>query len=521
MMSIVYKIKEFLTRKKLLLVVFITGAAVLVIEVSATRILATYFGNTLYSFSSILSIVLGALSLGYYYGGRMADKNPSRRNFYLIILYSGVSVLLLYVLSLLILPILGFLLSPMFGPLIASLLLFFIPSLLLGMLSPFAIKLQSEHAPSGTIGTISGEVFFWSTLGSIGGSLISGFFLIPSFGVDVIMVGLALALVIVGVLGVGVGGISKNTAQNIGFLVISALVVSFMWWQGLQKIFLFVGDGIYEKLYVYDGVYEGKPTRFFTQDTTASGAMNLKDGGLAYEYTKYYDAYRVFNPDIKHTLVIGGGIYSIPKQLLADISDVRVDVAEIEPSLYGLAKKYFGLKDDPRLSNYIVDGRRFLHDSTNVYDFIFTDAYKSLYSMPVHLTTKEFFETANKKLASGGVFMANIIGSLSPETPSFTLSEMRTFRSVFPNSYFFATRSPQGTEPQNLIFIGFKSDKTPNFNSQEVLHDKNPLVRSLDEKLIDMNTFDFSQYTMFTDNYAPVEYYGARFLADVVRSKNK
>ncbi|MDO8573008.1 MAG: fused MFS/spermidine synthase [bacterium] len=536
------RLKNFIIHKKLLLVVFVTGAAVLVIEVSATRILATYFGNTLYSFSSILSIVLGALSLGYYYGGRMADKNPSRRNFYLIILYSGVSVLLLYVLSLLILPILGFLLSPMFGPLIASLLLFFIPSLLLGMLSPFAIKLQSEHAPSGTIGTISGEVFFWSTLGSIGGSLISGFFLIPSFGVDVIMVGLALTLVIVGVLGVGVGlpaphmsrqaglpvrhrtqtgGISKNTAQNIGFLVISALVVSFMWWQGLQKIFLFVGDGIYEKLYVYDGVYEGKPTRFFTQDTTASGAMNLKDGGLAYEYTKYYDAYRVFNPDIKHTLVIGGGIYSIPKQLLADISDVRVDVAEIEPSLYGLAKKYFGLKDDPRLSNYIVDGRRFLHDSTNVYDFIFTDAYKSLYSMPVHLTTKEFFETANKKLASGGVFMANIIGSLSPETPSFTLSEMRTFRSVFPNSYFFATKSPQSTEPQNLIFIGFKSDKTPNFNSSEVLHDRNPLVRSLDEKLIDLSAFDFSQYTMFTDNYAPVEYYGARFLADVVRSKNK
>ncbi len=513
------RLKNFIITKKLLLVIFVTGAAVLVIEVSATRILASYFGNTLYSFSSIISTVLGALSLGYYYGGRMADKNPSRRNFYLIIVYSGVSVLLLYVFSLFLLPMLGFLLSPMFGPLIASIALFFIPSFLLGMLSPFAIKLQSEHAPAGTIGTISGEVFFWSTLGSIGGSLISGFFLIPSFGVDVIMVWLALSLVIIGILGVGFGGFSKKASQNIGFLVISALIVAFTWWQDLHNKFLVVNDGIYEKLYVYDGTYEGKPTRFFFQDTTASGAMNLSDGGLAYEYTKYYDTHRVFNPHIKHALVIGGGIYSVPKQLLLDIPDVKVDVAEIEPSLYGIAKKYFGLKDDPRLSNYIIDGRRFLHDSTNLYDFIFTDAYKSLYSMPVHLTTREFFETANAKLASGGVFMANIIGSLKPAPPSFTLSEMRTFRSVFPNSYFFATKSATSTEPQNLIFVGFKSNTTPNFNSPEVLHDKNPLVRSLGEKLIDINTFDFSKYTMFTDNYAPVEYFGARFLADVARNK--
>lgn len=511
------KLREFLKCKKLLLVVFITGAAVLIIEVSATRILASYFGNTLYSFSSIISTILGALSLGYYYGGRMADKNPSRRTFYLIILYSGTSVLLLYVFSLFILPIIGFLLSPVSGPLIASLLLFFIPSLLLGMLSPFAVKLESEHATPGTIGTISGRVFFWSTLGSIAGSLFSGFFLIPNFGVDAIMVGLSLILITLGVVGAGSREISKKTLQNVGFLALTGLIVVFLWGQELHRKFLVVRDGIYEKLYIYDGTYEGKSTRFFFQDTTASGAMNLEDGGLAYEYTKYYDAYRIFNPNIKHTLVIGGGIYSVPKQLLADSSDILVDVAEIEPSLYGLAKDYFGLKDDPRLSNHIVDGRRFLNDGTKSYDFIFTDAYKSLYSMPVHLTTREFFETANRKLNAEGVFMANIIGSLNPNPPSFTLSEMRTFRSVFPNSYFFATRSSTSTEPQNLIFIGYKSNRIPNFNSENIVQDKNPLVRSLGKKLVDISAFNFPQYTMFTDNYAPVEYYGARFLADVAR----
>lgn len=519
-MYLMERLKNFITDKKLLLVVFVTGAAVLVIEISATRILASYFGNTLYSFSSIISTVLGALSLGYYYGGRMADKNPSRKNFYLIILYAGVSVAILYVLSLILLPILGFILSPIWGPLASSLILFFVPSFLLGMLSPFAIKLESEMASPHEIGKISGEVFFWSTLGSIGGSLVSGFFLIPSFGIDIIMVMLALTLVAIGGVGAGWRGISLKTAQNIGFVIIAMLIIAALWWRDIHQRFLVAQDGMYEKLYVYDGSYEGKPTRFFYQDTTASGAMDLATGGLAYEYTKYYDAYRVFNPDIKRALVIGGGVYSVPKQLLEDIPQMTVDVAEIEPGLYDLAKKYFNLKDNPRLHNYVADGRRFLHDTHERYDFIFTDAYKSLYSMPVHLTTREFFKTAEEKLAPGGVFMANIIGSLSSQAPSFTLSEVKTFRSVFPNSYVFATKSPTSTEPQNIIFVGWRSDTVANLNSPAVLADKNPLVRSLGEKLVNLDSIDFSRYTIFTDNYAPVEYYSARFLAQVAQSKN-
>jgi predicted membrane-bound spermidine synthase len=520
MATMLRKITEYVRRKKILFVVFFTGAAILVIEVSATRILASYFGNTLYSFSSVISTVLGALSLGYYYGGRTADKNPSRKNFYLIILSAGVSVAILYILSLILLPILGLILSPISGPLVSSIILFFAPSFLLGMLSPFAIKLESEAVSSREIGTISGEVFFWSTLGSIGGSLISGFFLIPSFGIDIIIMGLALTLVAIGGVGAGWRGISLKMAQNIDFIIFAVLIIAVLWWQDIHQRFLVAQDGMYEKLYVYDGSYEGKPTRFFYQDTTASGAMDLVSGGLAYEYTKYYDAYRVFNHDIKRALVIGGGIYSIPKQLLIDLPQVTVDVAEIEPGLYDLAKKYFYLSDNPRLHNYTVDGRRFLRDTQEQYDFIFTDAYKSLYSMPIHLTTQEFFKTAEEKLTPDGVFMANIIGSLDSRAPSFTLSEIKTFRSVFPNTYVFATKSATSTEPQNLIFVGWKSNTVPDFNSPAVLDDKNPLIRSLGEKLVDFKSVDFSKYTMFTDNYAPVEYYSARFLAQVAQNKN-
>ena len=216
---------------------------------------------------------------------------------------------------------------------------------------------------------------------------------------------------------------------------------------------------------------------------------------------------------------MGGGIYSVPKELLEDIPGVFVDVSEIEPELYDLAKEYFGLADDPHLKNYIVDGRRFLHDTPHRYDFIFTDAYKSLYSVPVHLTTKEFFELAKNKLSPGGVFMANVIGSLAPDTPSFTLSEMKTFRNVFPNSYFFGTESATSHNPQNLIFVGINGDEAVDFSDSRVLYDKNPIIRTLEQKLVDVNAIDLSPHIIFTDRYAPVEYYSANFFRRVAEER--
>ncbi len=128
--------KKFVKRYTLPVAVFITGACVLIIEIVATRILAPYFGNTIYSVSSVISVVLAALSVGYYIGGRVADKHPSQKLFFLLILFSGVLVLCIQLLQLSLLPVLGYSLPLSTGPLIVSCILFFFPSFLLGMLSP-------------------------------------------------------------------------------------------------------------------------------------------------------------------------------------------------------------------------------------------------------------------------------------------------------------------------------------------------------------------------------------------------
>ena len=487
------------------LVVFLTGACVLVIEVVATRILSPYYGNTIFTVSSVISIVLAALSVGYYFGGKLADKHPTIKVFYSIILLSGLSVILLHLLTLFILPYLGYSLSIISGPIISAFFLFFIPSLLLGSLSPFAIKLQGQRFPNKGIGGISGEMFFWSTLGSIFGSLLAGFVLIPQFGIDQIVLAVAATLIFLGLIPLLIIGISrKSIIKVILFCFIGASLITLI--SGFKNNNLFSRDGVYEKLAITDGVYDGRPARFFHQDRSRSGGMYLDSDELVFDYTKYYALYKVFTPEVKNALVIGGGAYSIPKALLQDLPQATVDVSEIEPTLYELAKKYFQVPQTARLTNYTDDGRRLLHDSAKSYDLIFSDVYYSLYSIPAHFTTQEFFQIAKDRLNNQGIFVANLIGDLSRQEPSLIMSEIKTFQTVFPNSYFFAVEGKASDKTQNIIFVGYNSNKKIDFNDPKITKDNNPIIRSLGTRLINLDRFELSNYPLLSDNFSPVEY---------------
>lgn len=472
----------------LLSIVFITGAAVLVIEVAATRILSPYFGNTIFTVSSVLTVILLALSLGYYFGGRLADQRASEKFFYKLIALSGGSVLLLQLLNVMFLPFLSTTLSLQYGPLIASVLLFLLPGFLLGLLSPLVITLQHQRLPKQGIGQIAGEVFFWSTLGSIVGSLATGFFLIPHVGVSQIILGTGMLL-----LSIGLIGLSRRYVFIVLFLPFISLGFSSLHDSILNANAVYAADGTYDNMYIYDGEYKGQKTRFLKQGTDASSAMFLDSQDLVYDYTKYYSVYKLTNPNIRNALVIGGGAYSVPKALLQDVSDVSVDVAEIEPGLFDIGKKYFRVPNDPRLQNHVEDGRRFLQTTDKKYDLIFTDAFH--FSIPAHLTTQEFFKLSKEKLAPKGVFVMNIGGRLVDETPSFLLSEIKTFRSIYPNSDFFAVYSPDIKGVQNIIMVGYNG-------SEKVDFDK--------EHRIDSTKYKVDEHPLFTDDYAPAEYFIAK-----------
>jgi spermidine synthase len=499
----------------LLATVTLTGAAVLIIEITATRILTPFFGNSIFTFSSVISTILAALALGYYAGGRIADRRPSEALFFALIALSGFAVLLLQLLNVGLLPGIAYRLSMINGPLLVSLLLFLLPALLLGMLSPFAIKLLYQGGGSG-VGNAAGLVFFWSTLGSIGGSLGAGFLLIPAFGVDRIVIGVGLGLVLLGTAGLLVFFRARRA------LTLSALLLGLTCSQLLNGwnpepgySAVYRADGLYEKIVIRDIPYQGRRARVLLQDRNINSGMYLDDGRMAFDYTRYFDLYRLFVGELKTALAIGGGAYSVPKAILRDSPAARVDVAEIEPALFELAQRYFGLPGGERIGNHVVDGRRFLHDSEARYELIFLDVYRSFAAVPMQFTTREFFTLAAEKLAPGGVLISNYFGSLGADTRPQILSILKTMRAVFPQVYLIATVDPGSDELQNFIFIGHRQDRQEQRLDLKRARDIDfsyPQLRGVAELEIEFDAETVDAALLLTDNYAPVELYAAKVL---------
>lgn len=493
--------------------VTLTGMAVLIVEIAAARILTPYFGNSIFTFSSVISIILGALAIGYYLGGRLADRRPSERVFFTLILLSGVAVMLLQILNHWLLPQLGYRLSMTHGPLLVSPLLFFLPAVLLGSLSPFSIRLLYQAQQEHEVGSVSGLVFFWSTLGSILGSLAAGFWLIPEFGVSRIIIGVGAGLICLGAVGLAIFSSIRRDGLSAVILAVCGLSWLLAQWQTTEaEGTRFSDQGLYEKIVVRDLEYQGRPTRVLMQDRNINSGMFIDDGRMAFGYTRYFDLYRLFQPDLKRALVIGGGAYSVPKAILHNLPAAIVDVAEIEPKLLPLAHEYFGLPKSDRLNNHVVDGRRFLHDSRDTYDLIFVDVYSAFASVPMQFTTQEYFQLVNTRLNTGGVYIANFYGSLSAEVRPVLQSIYKTMRDTFPALYLLAVEDRSSEKLQNFIFIGHRTDgtepvvKLSRARTMDFAYDE---LQQVDERLIKPARKDLAMAPVLTDDFAPVETYAA------------
>ncbi|HEY6548298.1 MAG TPA: fused MFS/spermidine synthase [Vicinamibacteria bacterium] len=444
------------SRVALNLAVFVTGAAVLILEIAATRLLSPYYGSTLYTISGVITVVLGALSFGYSAGGRLADRHPEASWFYGVIAVSGVAVLVLRVLAATLLPAVGFDLPLATGPLVMSLALFFLPCFLLALLSPWAVKLRALACPEVGSGENAGSVFFWSTLGSIGGSLSVGFYLVPALGLSRLFLCVGLVLTVLG----GAGFLASRPAMAPRAAALALPIVAALAGlpavAGTRSSALYSRDGVYQKIQVFDTTFADRPARELWLDRSASGVMFRDGDDLAYAYTRYYRLIDAFCPRVERALVLGAGPFSVPKALLAGDAGVVVDVVDIEPDLLPLAERFFGFEKSPRLHNHVTDARGFLQRTRERYDLIFMDVYYSI-TIPVHLTTREYFELARERLSEDGIVVANVLGDLGAPPPSLLGSMARTFRAAFPQALFVATESVVSRHSQNVVFVGARA----------------------------------------------------------------
>jgi spermidine synthase len=451
----------------LLLIVFASGAVLMALELVGSRVVAPQFGSSIFVWGSLISVFLAGLSTGYYIGGRLADRWPSHWLLAALFLPPAAWILVLpHVAESLGEAILAADLGPDWGPLLATTLLFLFPSAFLGLISPFAIRLAARSLS--TVGNTAGLLYAVSTVGSIGGTLATAFYLIPTFGTRAILSGLGLALVATSALTALTALAAPREARAAarsaaGSKAAAALLFAAVWAATgtpatAQDRVLFEKDSAYHRIIVYeDG--ESRILRF--NQSRQSGIYLDDPYRLRFLYTEYASLPLVLKPDAKAVGFIGLGGGSLPKKYRRDYPAMRIDVAEIDPEVVDVARRFFGFREDPAMTVTVTDGRSFLRRKAGArYDYLFVDAYYSD-SIPFHLTTIEFLnKQAKPSLSPDGVIAWNIIGSLDGPRSRLFRSVYKTFQAAFPQVYVF----PVGGAPAldggvlgNIIVVGSQS----------------------------------------------------------------
>jgi predicted membrane-bound spermidine synthase len=479
------------------LVVTFTGACVLVIEVLATRILAPHFGSTLPTLSSVLGVTLGALSAGYSVGGMIADK-PRWGFFFSLIALSGVATVLIWPLTIVLLPTLGEELGPLSGPLLSSLLLFALPCTLLGTLSPYAVGLVKTASPELSAARAAGQIFFWSTLGSIGGSLLAGFVLIPAAGVRMLLVLVGACLLALGTAGMLHRTAAQSGARSVAFLPLLLALPLALWPQGNRAF-------VYQRIAVQDIAQPIGTLRLLWQDRNASSAVYLENEELAFDYTRVPAVAWTGRTPPARSLVVGAGAFVIPRTIVAASPTGTVDVVDIEPGLQEIARRFFRFVPSESIRSAVSDGRRWLKRA-GPYDLIVLDAYSAHYAIPVHLTTREFFVLVRERLTDQGIVVGNFIGIPDPTQETYLPSAMRTFRTAFPEARFYSMNAPNGTQLRNVLFIACKEATCVDPCSPDLLSSDDPILASLCTREIAVEDAALSKHSLLTDDYAPVEW---------------
>lgn len=479
---------------QLAVLVFVCGASVMALELVSSRILTPVFGSTTYMWGSLIGVVLTGLSLGYFYGGRVADKNPTLFKFSAIIFSAGLYVIFIPYIAPLVISLYNPIPLNSLTVLLSTFTLLTIPSFLLGIVSPYSVKLGTTALSK--VGSVTGNLYFLSTAGSIVGTFLAVFGLIPFFEVNTIIFSLGVSLLLVSLI-----GLSKFPM----LLIVFVGILVFLPTSVVAGTISHSGILVYEKETPYShlDVVDSKQMRSMYLNGMLHSRMNLdRPEELVVEYTKYFHAGKVFNPDFQKVLFIGGGGFSGPKNFLATYPNTQIDVVEIDPDIISAAKNYFKVSENPRLRIFNEDARSFLANTDEKYDLIILDAF-SKYYVPFHLMTLEYFETLEDRLESDGVIVSNLIGTTKGDTSNLVRSVYKTMDQVFPTVYAFKTRGYDSISVQNIMFVTSKSNL--NFNdafekNQDVPYRNKFLDNYLGSQMETNDVF------VLTDQFAPVEH---------------
>jgi len=496
-------------RAHLRLIVFLTGLTSIGTEISASRLIAPYFGESTFIWANVIGFTLTFLSLGYWLGGRLADRFPRAWVLYAVTSIAAIACMLLPAVSQ---PILRVSLDAFddvdvgafFGSLVAVLLILAVPITLMGFVSPYAIRLlvpDVSHA-----GNTSGNTYALGTVGSIAGSFLPALLLIPWVGTRRTFLILGTLLLVPSVIGLVRSRVRPGALAAVatGIAVITATVF---------------GDGgpirrAEEGTIVYETessdnyvqvVQNGSATELFLNDGHAIHSLYDPAQPLTGGPWDYFMVAPLFYPQtglakVGNALLIGLAGGTVSTQLTAAYGPIPIDGVEIDPEIARVGRHWFGMTQS-NLNVIVADGRYVLRSSTQRWDLIGVDAYRQPY-IPFQLTTREFFTEVREHLTASGVVVINVGRT---ETDYRLVDAIAsTMRDVFPSVYLIDAEAYANT----LVVATPVPTNLTTFARSVAVQPPDSLVRAVGETSLASGNIRAARDTgtVFTDDHAPVEW---------------
>lgn len=500
------------SKRFLYIAVFTSGMTTLAIELSASRLLGSVFGTSNLVWANVIGLMLLYLTIGYFIGGRWADRYPYPRTLYLIMLWAS---FLSALVPLVARPILqeaaravsGIQAGLALGSFASVLILFAVPVTLLGCISPFAIRLAVQSPEEA--GRVSGQIYAISTLGSLLGTFLPTLILIPELGTALTFLTFAGCLYLIAFIGLW----SQNGVKTLFWLwmPIIIIILAIIVLNGVLRPAPANSTILYDDESAYNYIQ-------VVQDSNGYINLRLNEGqGIhsryhpdRYELAGTWDYFLVapyFNPsftiqDMNSLLVIGLAAGTIPRQYQHVYGNIHMDGVEIDPDIIHVGELFFDMNTEkmPSLTAYAEDGRYMLQKLTQKYDVVAIDAYRPPY-IPWHLTTVEYFQEVKAHLSENGVVAINV-GRTSTDR-RLVDAMAATLRYVFPSVH--AIDVPRSF---NTILVATQTITTPDnlLQNLSAMPTNSPelLLKVMQSSLQNLVSIQPSAM-IFTDDHAPIE----------------
>lgn len=490
------------------------GALVMVLEVLGSRVIGPFFGVSLFVWTSLITVAMVALAMGYAIGGYLSDRKSSPDWLYGIIMVAGILVILIPTLKGPIIQM-SLPLGLRWGSLVSAFMLFGPALFLLGCVSPYVVKIAAREMHN--IGRTVGSFYAISTVGSVIGTMLTGFVLIAHLGVNRIFLLAGTLLITLGI--IYFLFFRRKFAAALTLIIPFLFVphsapVSKTMPNGTHVERIADRDSFYGNLKVVDYSYQTTHTREMIIDGLVQGGVDMGSGLSVYEYPYLLQFLPyALNPDGKNCLVIGLGAGVVPTWYQAQ--GIATEVVDIDQAVAELAHNYFGF--NPAIPVHIEDARYFLINTKKRYDFLIFDVFNGD-TTPGHLLSVEAMRLAKQRMAPNGILAFNLVGDIKHST-LMTASTVKTLRSEFEQVAVYPAFKWEDGDG-NLAIVAYNGPLRP--LQLERIRDQpiHPLARDLVELSIKTPSFTFSPQVdamILSDNYNPVDFYDLS-LKEQVRS---